>query len=268
MSTFKYNSFPYSSHCKAWLCIYILHLLRVMHISTRNTSSPPDSSWCWNARNILRASVFTDESIRMVSSVSALFELILLNSDTNTHLSLEPGILPALDLTYCSPGLTVHLDCYVLFIQCSDHEYAHSTLLPISRKHQNHIIRPPDLTDLAQQMTLELKGLILLTWKPAFGCYQEWIQSTSQKPASQKCFNVKAWRLKAGIAEQMDASIPRQQCSKHVHGNKWTCNRGGAVVPVSSTKSVPRLYKKDQVGKPVWNLMPKGIIGLPCSGGK
>jgi hypothetical protein len=64
----------------------------------------------FNAKNILWGAVLTDEGGRSVHDICAGFYLIILNTGAHKHLCLGSGTLSALDLTFRSPGIAVHLD--------------------------------------------------------------------------------------------------------------------------------------------------------------
>jgi hypothetical protein len=66
------------------------------------------------AKHIVRGSDVNDGRGVLIHDLSSRFNLSLLNAGTNTHFSLASGTSSALDLTFCSPGLSTHLEWSVL----------------------------------------------------------------------------------------------------------------------------------------------------------
>jgi hypothetical protein len=102
----------------------------------------------FNAKNILWGAAITDERGRLISDVCAGFDMILLSSGARTHLCLMSWTLSALDLTFCSLGLAVHLEWSILAdLHGSDHYALNlhaATRFPILSRHPNWIIRHAD----------------------------------------------------------------------------------------------------------------------------
>jgi hypothetical protein len=63
----------------------------------------------FNANHIVWGSDLNDHRGVHIHDLSSRLNLLLLNSGANTHFSLASGTSSALDLTFCSPGLSTHL---------------------------------------------------------------------------------------------------------------------------------------------------------------
>jgi hypothetical protein len=113
----------------------------------------------FNAKNILWGAAITGERGRLISDVCAGFDLIILSSGARTHLCVMSGTSSALDLTFCSLGIAVHLEWSILAdLHGSDHYALNlhtATRFPILSGHPNCIIRHAAWESFSQSVTLE-----------------------------------------------------------------------------------------------------------------
>jgi hypothetical protein len=79
---------------------------------------------------------------RIVSNVHAVFDLVLLSTNSNTHLCMESGTLFPLDLAFCSPGLAAHLWWLILRDLHGSDQYCVNlhifTTFPLEPQHETH----------------------------------------------------------------------------------------------------------------------------------
>jgi hypothetical protein len=74
------------------------------------------------AKHIVLGSDLNDDRGVLFHDLFSRFNLSLLNSGANTHFCLASRTSSALDITFCSPCLSTHLECPVLCdLHCSDH---------------------------------------------------------------------------------------------------------------------------------------------------
>jgi exonuclease III len=76
----------------------------------------------FNAKHIVWSSDINDDRGVLIHDLYSRLDLSLLNSGAFTHFSLASRTSPALDLTFCSPALSTHLEWPVLCdLHSSDH---------------------------------------------------------------------------------------------------------------------------------------------------
>jgi hypothetical protein len=68
----------------------------------------------FNGKHIVWGGILTDNTRTLVYDVFADFDLLLLDTGAHAPLCLGSGASSALDLTFCSPGVAVHVDWSVL----------------------------------------------------------------------------------------------------------------------------------------------------------
>jgi hypothetical protein len=76
----------------------------------------------FNAKHVVCGSDLNDDRGVLIHDLSSRFNLSLLNSGANTHFSHASGMSSALNLTFCRPGLSTHLQWSILCdLHGSDH---------------------------------------------------------------------------------------------------------------------------------------------------
>jgi hypothetical protein len=113
----------------------------------------------FNAKHVVWGSDLNDDRGALIHDLSSRFNLSLLNSGANTHFCLATGTSSALDLTFCSPGLSTPLEWSVLCdLHGSDHfpvnVHIASSRLSESR-HPNWILRKADWMGFTQSVQLD-----------------------------------------------------------------------------------------------------------------
>jgi hypothetical protein len=113
----------------------------------------------FNEKHIMWASDLYDDSGVVVHELSSRLNLSLLNSGANTHFSLASGTSSALDVIFCSPGLSTHLEWSALCDLNGSDFFLVNAHIAFSRlsepRHPNWILNKADWMGFTQSVQLD-----------------------------------------------------------------------------------------------------------------